>query len=850
MELAIAIKGKVEGSLPASLRQASASMEELNRKAAQLKSIEGNTKVFVKTAQSVQQMRAQLETAKGALSSATAALFQTGGATRQAQKAYNMAEKDVRQLSSALADEEGKLARIREELQQAGFSTDKFADSQKRLQAAIAQNNGARSALSRRNAAKENQDVASQRLAAANVNLQGGINLAHTLTEPLFDAADAAIKFESAMADVRKVVDFDTPQQFKEMSDDVLQLSQRLPMAADDIAKIVAAGGQSGIAREDLMDFAESAVKMGIAFDVTADQAGDMMAKWRTAFKMNQSDVVDLADKINYLGNTTAASAPIISDIVTRVGPLGEVGGVASGEIAALGASMAGVGIPSEVAATGIKNLILGMTTGASATNTQKEAFQALGFSAEDMAKRMQTDAKGAILDVMKALQALPKEQQAGVLKDLFGQESINAIAPLLSNLDNLQDNFNKVGDASQYAGSMEQEYAARSQTTENQLQLAKNAVEALGISVGNLLLPYIQKALRVVTPFIERLSKWASENPNLVATLLLVAAGITGIVLAALGLAVIVSLAQWVAASLGVLQVALGGLSIVTRAATAAQAALNLIMSLNPVMIVVLAIMALIGALVYLYNTNETVRAAFDAAWNFIANEVAYVGGVIMEVIGAAGAWCANQWDYISSTASSAWDAIVATVEGVINDMEATLDEGVAWAEEKWNYLKGIFSSPITAVVNFIKGGDSSAQSAASEAGMSATGGVFTKPYLTWVAEAGDPEVIVPINRSARAMSLWQTAGKMLGVMPTDGTATLAEPLPPAITPVLEPRQTGGEAISLNFSPTINISGNADAGTVTDMRTALNEMRRQLVAELPGLLRDARANERRLSFA
>ena len=76
---------------------------------------------------------------------------------------------------------------------------------------------------------------------------------------------------------------------------------------------------------------------------------------------------------------------------------------------------------------------------------------------------------------------------------------------------------------------------------------------------MGNLLLPYIQKALGAVTPFIKTLSKWASENPNLVATLLLVAAGITGIVLAALGLAVIVSLAQWVAASLGVLQAALG---------------------------------------------------------------------------------------------------------------------------------------------------------------------------------------------------------------------------------------------------------------------------------------------------
>ena len=139
------------------------------------------------------------------------------------------------------------------------------------------------------------------------------------------------------------------------MSKDVLELSTRIPMAVDGLANIVAAGGQSGIAREDLLKFAEAAAKMGVAFDITADQAGDMMAKWRTAFKMNQDEVITLADKINYLGNTTAASAPLISDVVTRIGPLGSIGGVASSEIAALGASMVGSGIQSEVAATGIK---------------------------------------------------------------------------------------------------------------------------------------------------------------------------------------------------------------------------------------------------------------------------------------------------------------------------------------------------------------------------------------------------------------------------------------------------------------------------------------------------------------
>ncbi|EED7019414.1 phage tail tape measure protein, partial [Salmonella enterica] len=151
---------------------------------------------------------------------------------------------------------------------------------------------------------------------------------------------NAAIGFESKMADIRKVVDgLDDKKAFAQMSDDILTLSTQLPMAAEGIAEIVAAGGQAGIARGDLMQFANDAVKMGVAFDTTAEESGQMMAQWRTAFKLTQEDVVVLADKINYLGNTGPANAKKISDIVTRIGPLGGVAGVASGEIAAMGAT-------------------------------------------------------------------------------------------------------------------------------------------------------------------------------------------------------------------------------------------------------------------------------------------------------------------------------------------------------------------------------------------------------------------------------------------------------------------------------------------------------------------------------
>lgn len=42
----------------------------------------------------------------------------------------------------------------------------------------------------------------------------------------LMGPVQSAMKFESAMVDVRKVVDFDTPQQFQEMSRDILEMSR------------------------------------------------------------------------------------------------------------------------------------------------------------------------------------------------------------------------------------------------------------------------------------------------------------------------------------------------------------------------------------------------------------------------------------------------------------------------------------------------------------------------------------------------------------------------------------------------------------------------------------------------
>lgn len=739
-----------------------------------------------------------------------------GSSFKAAQNQMKGLNSEVRNLSKQMKDAQKVMeaaakttaAPIYKEAQQ------QVAAYQKQLKALSDQQKSLRNAM-------DTKQEASDRFGQAKGRLSGAATTVGIAAAPLAAATAAAVQFESAMADVRKVVDFETPQQFKEMNADILALSQSLPMSAEGIAQIVAAGGQSGIAREDLMAFAQDAVKMGIAFDITADQAGEMMAKWRTAFAMSQDEVVTLADKVNYLSNVTAASSGDISDIVTRVGPLGEVAGVNAGQIAAMGASMAGVGVQSEIAATGIKNMMLGLVSGASATKSQAEAFATLGLNAADVAQRMQTDAQGTIIDVLTRIRELPKEAQAANLKDLFGSESISAIAPLLTQLDNLKTNFERVGEASQYAGSMQAEYEARAGTTANQLQLTKNNIMALAVSVGSVLLPPLNELLSSASTVIGTMADWAAQNPEITSGLLTVAGTVAGLVLTML--TVNAAVAGW-----NNLRASIHLFIQTTKLAAAASRAMGLAMAMTPMGMAVVAIAAVVAGLLYLWNTSEGFRDFVMSLPHDIVFAIGVIAGVIMslpgvvydvvvsigtflpmlpaycieagaELVVAAGQWASEAYDAVMNWISQLPDAIYNAISGA------------------WENIKATFSAGVTVGVNAV------------EAGKSAAGGVFTNPYLTWVAEAGHPEVIVPITHDQNAYNLLGTAARMLGV-------------PSMSMPSISAPSSGSGGINVTYAPVINVSGSGDT---TQLSAMLEQERRKLEAVLQRIM----DQQRRLSY-
>lgn len=492
-------------------------------------------------------------------------------------------------------------------------------------------------------------------------SLAAGYALKTALTAPI----NAAANFESAMADVRKVVDFATEGEFMAFRNELLALSRQLPVSVEGLAQIAAAAGQAGIAQKDIIAFTEAAAKVGVAFDISADQAGDAMAKMMTGLGMTLPEVISLSDAMNHLSNAQASSAAEILDVVRRVGAMGKQYGFTAEQTAAFGSAMIASGAQTEVAATSFMNMGRALTRGASATNRQQAALGQLGLEAEDVAKRMQTDAVGTTIQVMEAISKLPKEMQAAVSSDLFGDEA-RALGPLLTNLPLLRESLGLVGDESKYAGSAFKEFAARSATFRNRMQTFRNVMSALSITIGNALLPVLTDMMARIEPIIDAVSKWIERNPDLTAGLISATAAIIGLRVALSALSFVGLMGRG-----GALSLLAGGMNTVGAAASrlggAARSAIALQTALGAMAGgQTLGILSKLGiglkAAAMAVPGMGALGSALSAIGAAIATISAPVWGLFAAIavaVAAAGVAIYKYWDRITATLSGVGQAI-----------------------------------------------------------------------------------------------------------------------------------------------------------------------------------------------
>ena len=568
-----------------------------------------------------------------------------------------------------------------------GISVENAGRSQERLAQRIQRT---QAALSRQQRLQANQAKRGE----LQGQVLGTIGAAMTVAAPV----KLAIDYESTFADLKKVANFTSAEQEKQVQQDIFAAAQRTGISANGMTAIAASAAESGVANDDqgnldpakLKQFLNDAAEMAVAYNISAEEAGERLAIFQSRMGLSTEQTKAMGDAMNYLASKTNATAAKTSQVVSRIGAVGVTAGLSAKSIVGLAGAFVSTSESPEVAGTAMKSFLLAMAQGEAMSKTQRDAFAKIGIRnvkalAEGM-KKGGPEAENTIMTVFEAMRKLPEAEQAGIAKDIFGLESFASIAPLVNDPAKLAKAF-ALANSQEAVGSQLREFKTRSETTAGALDRLKVSTGVLGITVGSVLLPPLATASNTAVSVVKPVTALADRFPLVTKVVMLTAIALVALKVGALaGMYAATMLSDGWTIARGILTffrpsimltnaalarqkvVAIAAatgtkiLAVGAKTAAAGTWLLNAALSNNPIGWVVKGVAALIAGMVYLYNTCEPVRAAFDAAFGWIGEKAEWAWGKLR----AVGEWL-----------------------GIVDEADAKADEKIAEAKASGTAVK-----------------------------------------------------------------------------------------------------------------------------------------------------------------
>ena len=502
---------------------------------------------------------------------------------------------------------------------------------------------------------------------------------------------------------------------------------------------------KSGIASLSDEGVAQFTELSGLTAKATKSTIGEMTSLFATGYGIYKGYYDDLTD-LEFGEMFSAGIARSVQQFKTD-------GSQMASAIQTLGASATTSNVPLEEQLS-----ILGMlqaTMSGSEAGTKYKAFlrsatkggEALGLSFTDANNQLLSMPE--ILDLLRGkfgetMDAAEKME----LQKAFGDTEAVALIDLLYNKtgdlqDNILDMYDALGSGTGVATEMAN---AINETEPERFERLTQRIQNVKESIGNSLLPTINDLMSTGEAVLTKVGTWIEENQELVRVIMLVVlaiggfltiAGTVAAVVGGVGLVITkaVSAFKILKAGFGIARAALSPLIGSVWSFTAALLA-------NPVTWVVIGIVALIAAIVLLYNKCEWFRNLVNNILNFFREKLGAafetakaifsgIGNVIGSVMGAARDTVAEKLDNMRNAYESHGGGIRGAAAAAIEGVKGIYTAGFSFLDnltggrltaikdkfvsgvtniasgvrERFESVKTAFSNGITAVKNTVTG-------------------------------------------------------------------------------------------------------------------------------------------------
>lgn len=440
---------------------------------------------------------------------------------------------EARELSSAITQQKIKMNELESELDQTTQSYKRLETEQRNAERLSSTGFG-------RSIQSVNKYKDSIRNVGSTMRSVGSASMLY-MTMPAVAGMGTAIKssieWEQALAGVAKTTNM-SGSELNKMGNEITKMSNTMPFAATEIAGVAEAAGQLGIKKQDITSFTRTMMNLGVATNLTADEAATEFARFANAANMPIKDVDRLGSTVVALGNSTATTEKEIVEMAQRLAGAGAQAGFSSNEIMSVSAAMSSVGIEAEAGGTAMTQIWNKMTKAVAEGGDTLDSFaKTAGVSGKEFAQIWENNPSKALSMFVKGL-GETEGGAKGVLKALDdvgikGIREADTIRRMANNHQVLDKALKTGSEGWKENSALTNEANIRYETMGSKLKMLKNTFINFARTIGDAVAPIVSFLADKLTGLFEHLQGTSNATKIAIAAFTLLGAAIPPLIVA-----------------------------------------------------------------------------------------------------------------------------------------------------------------------------------------------------------------------------------------------------------------------------------------------------------------------------
>lgn len=440
---------------------------------------------------------------------------------------------EARELSSAITQQKIKMNELESELDQTTQSYKRLETEQRNAERLSSSGFG-------RSIQSVNKYKDSIRNVGSTMRSVGSTSMLY-MTMPAVAGMGTAIKssidWEQALAGVAKTTNM-SGSELNKMGNEITKMSNTMPFAATEIAGVAEAAGQLGIKKQDITSFTRTMMNLGVATNLTADEAATEFARFANAANMPIKDVDRLGSTVVALGNSTATTEKEIVEMAQRLAGAGAQAGFSSDEIMSVSAAMSSVGIEAEAGGTAMTQIWNKMTKAVAEGGDTLDSFaKTAGVSGKEFAQIWENNPSKALSMFVKGL-GETEGGAKGVLKALDdvgikGIREADTIRRMANNHQVLDKALKTGSEGWKENSALTNEANIRYETMGSKLKMLKNTFINFARTIGDAVAPIVSFLADKLTGLFEHLQGTSNATKIAIAAFTLLGAAIPPLIVA-----------------------------------------------------------------------------------------------------------------------------------------------------------------------------------------------------------------------------------------------------------------------------------------------------------------------------